>query len=144
MLGAPTVCSRPEVRRRRRAREGRAPGGGAAPRRPPFERVGREGGRAVAFWSRLFGRRGSGDDAPDGGEYVYLRCNGVRNRACGEPIRVRINPRTDLEQEFTEDGADAPTGYVLNKDVLGNRCQNMMRLTIHYDARKRELNRAVE
>lgn len=96
----------------------------------------------MGFLSRLFGGgRGGERPAPDGGVYVYLRCEGLPRRPCGEPIRVRIDPRHDLEEEYEEGAEDRLAGYTLHKEVLGNRCPNMMRLTIHYDERKRETGR---
>jgi hypothetical protein len=57
---------------------------------------------------------------------------------------VRINPRTDLEEEYADEAADRIAGYTCHKDVLGNRCQNMMHLTIRYDRSRREVERQVE
>ncbi|MFI5268026.1 MAG: hypothetical protein ACHQ7M_11675 [Chloroflexota bacterium] len=95
--------------------------------------------------SRLFGRGGSpaGSSAPDGGVYVYLRCNGTARRPCGEPLRVRINPLDDLLEEY-EGEEERISGYVAHKDVLGAWCQTMTHLTINYDADKREIGRQAE
>jgi hypothetical protein len=96
----------------------------------------------MGLFSRLFGRRGGGGNA-DRGDYVYIRCNGLPRRPCGEPIRVRLNLQNDPDPEYDEDG-DRISGYTVHKDVLGNWCQNMIRLTIHYDADRRETGREAE
>ena len=94
----------------------------------------------MALLSRLFGRGGS---APDGGIYVYLRCDGTARRPCGEPLRVRIDLLNDLLEEY--DGEEERiSGYVAHKDVLGAWCQTMTHLTIQYDAAKREIGRQAE
>ncbi|MCL4543654.1 MAG: hypothetical protein M1118_03475 [Chloroflexi bacterium] len=99
----------------------------------------------MSWLARVFGRGSPSRASPaDAGPYVYFRCDGLRHRPCGEPIRVRIDLRNDLNPEFDEDGADRPSGYVCYKDVLGTRCQNMIRLTIHYDAARREIERKAE
>lgn len=95
------------------------------------------------FLSRLFRRRrlGAGrDGVPDGGIYVYLRCDGVARRPCGEPLRVRIDPQSDLLEEYEGD-EERITGYTAHKEVLGTWCQNMIQLTIRYDADRRETGR---
>jgi hypothetical protein len=94
----------------------------------------------MGLLGRLFRRSGA---APDGGLYVYLRCNGLPRRACGEPIQVRINRHTDLLEEYDEAG-ERVSGYAVHKDVLGTWCQNLMRLTIRYDADRRETGRDAE
>ena len=94
----------------------------------------------MALLSRLFGRGGS---APDGGIYVYLRCDGTARRPCGEPLRVRIDLLNDLLEEY-EGEEERISGYVAHKDVLGAWCQTMTHLTIQYDAAKREIGRQAE
>ena len=100
----------------------------------------------MGLLSRLFGRGGPDADrgaAPDGGIYVYLCCNGTPRRPCGEPLRVRIDPEHDLLEEYEGD-EERITGYTVYKEVLGTWCQNMMQLTIHYDANHRETGRQAE
>jgi hypothetical protein len=100
----------------------------------------------MGLFSRLFGRGGPGPDrgaGPDGGIYVYVRCNGLARRPCGEPLRVRIDPAHDLLEEYEGD-EERISGYTVHKEVLGTWCQNMMQVTIHYDANRRETGRQVE
>ena len=55
------------------------------------------------------GLGGSGDDAL----WFYVKCN-----TCGEIVPVRVNPASDLVQEF-EDAGDMVSGYSLHKEVMG-------------------------
>lgn len=100
----------------------------------------------MGLFSRLFGRRrADGESAPpDGGIYVFLRCNGRPGRPCEEPIRVRIDPRHDLEEDYVDEAADRVAGYTCHKEVLGTRCQNLMQLTIRYDTSRREIGRETD
>ncbi len=85
----------------------------------------------MSFLGRLFGRSSGKGASPEGDQYAsfyYLRCN-----RCGEVIRVRIDRRWDLEQEFDEGGGDAATGYAARKEVMGTKCFQMLRLTVQYD-----------
>ena len=90
----------------------------------------------MSFLGRLFGRS-SGQSASASGDenasYYYLKCN-----KCGEVIRIRIDRRWDLEQEFDEGGGDAVTGYVSRKEVMGTKCFQMLRLTVQFDRGYRE------
>jgi hypothetical protein len=84
----------------------------------------------MSFLGRLFGRSGRVDSS-DGDQHAflyYLRC-----ARCGEVIRVRIDRRWDLEQEFDEGSGDAATGYAARKEVMGTKCFQMLRLTVEYD-----------
>ena len=48
--------------------------------------------------------------------WLYVQCN-----KCGEALRVRVDRRWDLAQEFGQD--DTVSGHSLNKDVVGSqRC----------------------
>ncbi len=57
--------------------------------------------------------------------YIYVRC-----RRCREKIRLRMDRRFDLEQEF---GDVLVEGYIANKDILGQKCNNLIRVHIEYD-----------
>ena len=81
---------------------------------------------------------GGGAAGSDSATQFALKC-----RRCGEIVRVRADPRYDLEQEFGEDG-DNVAGYTLHKEVLGQRCPQLMRVTIRYDRGRRELEREAE
>jgi hypothetical protein len=60
-------------------------------------------------------RSGASDGDPHG-IYFYFRCD-----RCGEIVRVRANRRNDINRE--EDG---PGALVLRKEVMGNKCYQLM------------------
>jgi len=88
----------------------------------------------MGFLSRLFGRAAGSSrsgDAPGGGAlWIYVRC-----AQCNEAIRVRLQPRTDAQPEYDESGR--VTHSFLRKEILGNRCSNLMSVELHLDSRGR-------
>jgi hypothetical protein len=97
----------------------------------------------MGFFSRLFGAlRGGPAPAADGAGrnafWVYVRC-----KACGEPIRVRVNREHDLSAEF-EEGSDAPTGYLVHKDVVGERCFRRIQVDITLDGQRKVTDRQIQ
>jgi hypothetical protein len=81
-------------------------------------------------------RGGAGGAPPADGAgrnafWVYVRCN-----ACGEPIRVRVSLQNDLSAEFDE-GSDDPTGFVVHKEVVGQRCFRRIQVDMTFDAQRR-------
>jgi len=48
--------------------------------------------------------------------FLYITCS-----KCGEKIKIRINPDTDIND------------YTLKKEVLGNNCQNLIYLNLQFD-----------
>ena len=78
----------------------------------------------MSFLTRLFGRAPAGE----GGNVIWLY---VRCRRCGEAIRVRINRSTDAQQEYDESGHFSH--YMLRKEILGNRCPNLMSVELQLD-----------
>ncbi|MDR7401000.1 MAG: hypothetical protein QN155_02060 [Armatimonadota bacterium] len=69
----------------------------------------------------LWGARPAG---PPGALVFSVQCD-----HCGEVVQVRVDPRWDLSQEFDGD----LTGHRLSKDVLGVRCNRLMRLRVSFD-----------
>ena len=59
----------------------------------------------------------------------------VRCEKCGELIPVRIDKDLDLQAEYEDDAPEGarPTAYVLRKEVVGAKCQNLIRFTIRFD-----------
>ena len=88
----------------------------------------------MSFLKKLFSGGGSPSDE---GIYFYVRCNN-----CKEPIRIRINPSSDLSPTFEgEDEGDDPTGYEVRKEILGNRCYRLIEATWQFDTRRRVIGR---
>jgi len=79
----------------------------------------------VSFLARLFGRGGAPAEAGNI-LWLYVRCD-----RCGEKIRVRLNRNTDAQQEYDESGR--PSHYHLRKEILGNRCPNLMSVETQLD-----------
>ncbi|MHB1131171.1 MAG: hypothetical protein ACYC4L_02165 [Chloroflexota bacterium] len=92
----------------------------------------------MSIWDKLGKLLGSGGTRADGGMLYAVKC-----RRCGEVVKVRADRRFDLEQDFGGPG-DEVAGYVLRKEVLGNNCPQLMRLTVHFDRGYREVERDVE
>ena len=95
----------------------------------------------MSFLGRLFRRGGARDDATASDQhavYYFVRCG-----KCGEVLRIRIDRRWDLQQEFEDEG-DVVSGYVATKDVVGKKCFQMMQLTVRFDRSHREVEKDLQ
>jgi len=89
-------------------------------------------------WLRRLGglfRRGGGEEGDADALVFYVRCE-----HCGEIIRVRADRRSELLQEFDE----GVSGYSLYKDVLGTRCNRVLRMHVGFDLQYRVTSQDVE
>ncbi|MDQ3809812.1 MAG: hypothetical protein M3336_05930 [Chloroflexota bacterium] len=69
----------------------------------------------------------------DGGLYIEIRCD-----ACGEVVRARISPTSELSQ--SDDG----NSYFVRKVLVGQRCFRPIEVELTYaDLRGTEINRQV-
>jgi len=79
----------------------------------------------------------------------------VRCAKCGELIRTRIDKATDLEAEYEngngngnghyEEGEEPrPSGYSLHKELVGAKCQRLIRLTMRLDSHRMVISRTIE
>jgi hypothetical protein len=75
---------------------------------------------------------------PDDGFYYFVRC-----ARCGDRVRVRIAPSSELQQEFAGSGDD-PGGYSVRKMVIDQRCFRPIELRLSFDSRRRETAREIE
>lgn len=62
---------------------------------------------------------------------------------CQEIIKVRVNKKADLQNEFLQPGK-AGCAFALKKEVLGKRCPNLMEVSLKFDDRFRVLSRKVK
>ena len=74
----------------------------------------------------------------DDGIYLYVRCD-----RCGDRVRVRLNPTSELQQEFSESG-DAVRGYFVRKMVVDQRCFRPIEVRLQFDAGRRERSREID
>ncbi|WP_376789178.1 hypothetical protein [Thermoflexus sp.] len=65
--------------------------------------------------------------------WLYVQCE-----RCGAPVAVRADRRYDLNPE------EAGTGYVLIKEIMDDRCFQLMRAEVHLDGRYRVVERTIE
>lgn len=86
------------------------------------------------FLRRLFG--GAARPEPDNALYLYVQCE-----RCGEALRVRVDTRNELTPEY---GDMEASGYVLRKEMMDSKCFRLMYATVHFDGRRREIERQIE
>lgn len=85
--------------------------------------------------SALFG--GSDRKEDRNAHWEYVRCS-----RCGEKLRVRVDPRSELTPQY-EDGESA---YYARKGVYGsgkNRCFQMVEVELFFDSSRRLTSRYV-
>ncbi|HEX2037713.1 MAG TPA: hypothetical protein VHS99_26350 [Chloroflexota bacterium] len=85
----------------------------------------------------LVGGNRSADDAGANAFWLYVRCN-----ACGETIRIRVSREHDLSAEY-EEGSDAPTGYRLRKEIVGQQCFRRIEVDMTFDYQRRVTERQI-
>jgi len=65
--------------------------------------------------------------------YLYVKCNG-----CGEKIKVRIVKSTDILYNYNQ--PQGKVGYTLRKEILGNKCPNLIYAYAEFDKNKKMLS----
>lgn len=79
-------------------------------------------------------------------------CLLVKCDCCGELVRARVEKAYELEAQYDaanghlldEDEEPKPSGYVLTKELVGARCQNLIHLTMRFDAHRCGVSRSIE
>ena len=62
---------------------------------------------------------------------------------CQEIITVHVSPTNDLMNQYT-DLKDSGPAYILKKEVLGNNCNNLMKLTVEFDKNYNVISKSAE
>jgi len=78
------------------------------------------------FLDKLFSRPAQSDIL-----WLYVRC-----AKCGAKVRVRINLYNDLS--LANEG-----GYILRKEIMDNRCFQLMQAELHFDDQKHVISRDI-
>lgn len=92
----------------------------------------------MSFLKQLGSLFGGASDRGTSAVYFTVKCG-----RCGEVIRVRADKAHDLEEEY-DTHADDISGYTLHKEVLGQRCPRLLRLTVRFDRARRVVAHEVE
>lgn len=85
-----------------------------------------------------------GSQSSNGGLFLYVQCH-----TCSEIIPIRIDPASDLVQEFDE-ADEAVSGYSLRKEVIGRGlipgqpCFRLLRVDATFDKQRRLLDGRVD
>ncbi|MCS6963049.1 hypothetical protein [Thermoflexus sp.] len=86
------------------------------------------------IWRRIRELLGRGIPEPDPDAiWLYVQCG-----RCGAPVSVRADRRYDLNPH------ESGTGYVLIKEIMDNRCFQLMRAEVHLDDHYRVVERTIE
>jgi hypothetical protein len=99
----------------------------------------------LALRRALLGR----DTDDSGGTAPALRIE-VRCAKCGEVIRVRVDKMHELQCEYEDNGSSDPDqephpiSYLLTKELVGAKCQNLVHLSMRFDARSRTVEKHIE
>jgi hypothetical protein len=88
--------------------------------------------------THLLGRPRVGASSSPGGDpdalWLHFRCN-----KCGSTVRVRAHRRNDVNQ--VDEG---PGDYMLRKEVMDNKCFQLIRADVYLDASRRIVTAHVE
>ena len=92
----------------------------------------------MGLWDSIKRALGGSSESKDNGLYYFVRCD-----HCGDRVRVRVSPTSELQQEFDEKG-DAVRGYAVRKVVIDQRCFRPIEVRLTYNSRRREETREIE
>lgn len=58
----------------------------------------------------------------------YIRCD-----RCGEEITVKVRRSSDISRIYEDEGGPPGTALFLRKEILGNKCSNLIYLTAYFN-----------
>ena len=110
------------------------------------------GSGPVKQMSRLFerlrdmvlGRQGETGNGRAPALMVTVRCD-----RCGEQITTRVEKAHALQEQYALESGDPEaepevSGYLLEKEILGSHCQNLIHLTMRFDCARRPLDHELQ
>jgi hypothetical protein len=57
----------------------------------------------------------------------YVKCD-----RCGEEITVKARKSSDLSRVYEDEGEPSGAAFFLRKEILGNKCSNLMHLSAYF------------
>lgn len=57
----------------------------------------------------------------------YIKCD-----RCGEEITVKVRKSSDLSRVYEDEGSPSGAAFFLRKEILGNKCSNLMYLSAYF------------
>jgi len=69
---------------------------------------------------------------------LYVRCG-----KCGEKLRLRVSTRSDLMRDYDRGTGDMGSGYILRKDIMDDRCFQIMHAEVQLDDSHRILSQEI-
>jgi hypothetical protein len=73
----------------------------------------------------------------------FLKIN-VKCKRCGEEIKVNIRKTSDISRVYEEDVAPQGASFFLRKEVLGNKCNNLIFIDIYFDENLNVISKNIE
>ncbi|GEM_PF-502469 len=70
--------------------------------------------------------------ATSAGGYGFVKFNIKCNR-CGEEIPVKVRTSSELSRIYEEDNGPSNASFLVRKEILGNKCSNLIYLTAYFD-----------
>jgi len=57
----------------------------------------------------------------------------VKCQRCSEEINVKLRKTSDISRLYEEDNPPSSAAYFVRKEVLGEKCNNLIYITIYFD-----------
>lgn len=80
---------------------------------------------------------------PSSQEDNFIRI-AVRCRRCGEEINVGLRKTSDFSRVYESDEAPSGSSFMIRKEILGSKCNNLIYLTIFFDESFRIISKEIE
>jgi len=87
------------------------------------------------FLKKLFSPQKGGEEFRGDVIWVYVQCE-----KCGEKMRTHISKINDLSPTYEDEGP----AYVLRKELLGSKCQNIVEVFMDFDGARRLINKNIK
>jgi hypothetical protein len=68
----------------------------------------------------------------------------VKCKRCSEEIVINLRKSSDLSRVYEEDNAPSGAVYFLRKEILGNKCNNLIYITAYFDENFNIISKEIE
>ena len=68
----------------------------------------------------------------------------IKCKKCSEEININIRKSSDFSRVYEEDNAPAGASFFLRKEVLGNKCNNLIYFSVYFDENFNMISKEIE